>query len=134
MVTRGYGSNTYQQTQVEGVEQDYLVILLMQALIKFLNRAAYAMADEDHETKADALAKAGAVLSELVCSLDEEAEAEVAGQLRDLYAHWQAQLVNADIEDDLDTLNYVRQAVKGLADAWQEAWEKCRRDKNSQAA
>ena len=134
MAARGYGPNTYQQTQVEGVEQDYLVVLLMQALIKFLNRAAHAMADEDLETKAEALAKAQAVLSELVCSLDEEAGGDLARQLRDLYTHWQVQLVNADIEDELDTLNYVRQAVKGLADAWQEAWEKCQREKNSEAA
>ncbi len=134
MAARGYGHNTYQQTQVEGVDQDYLVILLMQALIKFLNRATHAVADGDFETKANALAKAGAVLTELMCSLDDEEGGELAGQLRDLYTHWQVQLVNADIEDDLDTLNYVRQAVKGLADAWQEAWDKCQREKNSEAA
>lgn len=134
MAARGYGANTYQQTRVEGVEQDYLVILLMQAVLKFLNRAAHAMAEEDRETKADALAKAGAVLSELICSLDEEAGGELARQLRDLYLHWQTQLVDADIEDNLDTLNYVRQAAKGLADAWQEAWERCQREKNDEAA
>ncbi len=134
MAARGYGSNTYQQTQVEGVEQDYLVILLMQALIKFLNRAAHAMADGDLEAKGTSLGRAGAVLSELVCSLDDEAGGELAGSLRDLYTHWQVKLIDADIEDDLDTLNYVRQAAKGLADAWQEAWDKCQREKNSEAA
>ena len=134
MAARGYGSNTYQQTQVEGVEQDYLVVLLTQALIKFLNRAAHAMADGDFEGRATALAKAGAVLSELACSLDDEAGGELTGNLRDLYTHWQIKLIDADIEDDLDTLNYVRQAVKGLADAWQEAWDKCQREKNTEAA
>ncbi len=134
MAARGYAPHSYQQNQVEGADSHRLVVLLMQALVKFLHRAADAIRSGDYAGKAEALSRAQGIISELLCSLDVEAGGEVGANLEALYGHWQSELTRADLEDDERAADYVRECAENLATAWQEAWEKCRQQANEDAA
>ncbi|HUS81430.1 MAG TPA: flagellar export chaperone FliS [Armatimonadota bacterium] len=126
MTGAGYAPNAYRQTQVEGADRNYLVVLLMQALLKFLSRAGRAIEERNWEAKAVALDRARAVLTELSCSLDDSKGGDLARNLQRVYAHWQTRLVAMDLSDDPAALAELEDAVGKLADAWQEALERCR--------
>lgn len=115
----------YQRMQVMGADPRELVVLLCQALVRYLRRADDAIRRRDWETKAQALCRAQAIFSELICSLDMEIGGELAEDLRALYAHLQMQLVDVDLQDDLDRLAYVTTIAEKLSDAWEEALTRC---------
>ncbi|MCD6360768.1 MAG: flagellar export chaperone FliS [Armatimonadetes bacterium] len=126
--------DTYRQVQVEGADSRHLVVLLARGLVKFLLRTRDALDRKDYEAKADALTRARAILSELHCSLDTEAGGELARNLRALYSHWYTELVEVDLQDDIQRLDYVLECAQKMADTWQEAYEACRNEQHHQAA
>lgn len=134
MVSAGYGSHAYQQSLVEGADQRHLVVLLTRALVKFTMRAREAMQRADFEAKANALERARAIISELQLSLDDRPAPELARNLRALYVHWYRELVKADLDDDLAAVDYVLDCAGKLAEAWEEAYQKCREQEQRQAA
>ncbi|MGI5817241.1 MAG: flagellar export chaperone FliS [Armatimonadota bacterium] len=121
-----YAPEAYQEMQVLGSDPRQLVVLLCQALVRYLMRADDAIRRRDWETKSAALCRAQQIFSELICSLDEEIGGELAEQLRALYVHLQRQLVDVDLQDDLDRLAYVSEMAARLVNAWEEALERCR--------
>jgi flagellar protein FliS len=120
-----YAPDAYQEMQVLSSDPRELVVLLCQALVRYLVRAEDAIKREDWEAKSEALVRAQQIFSELICSLDEEVGGELAQQLRALYAHLQRQLVDVDLQDDLDRLDYVLEVANKLSNAWEEAFERC---------
>ncbi len=126
--------NAYQEMQVLGSDSRKLVVLLCQALKRYMLRAKSAIESCDYEAKAQALIHANQVLSELICSLDLEAGGEMAENLRDLYVHLQRQLVDVDLQDDIHRLNHVIEITQKLADAWEEAAQKCAQDQATEKA
>jgi flagellar protein FliS len=125
MAASEHAPQAYREVQVHGADRRWLVVLLLQGLVKFLARARTAMQERNHETKASALNRAEAILGELVCSLDEEKVPDFARSLRALYAHLQRELVEVDLQDDQERLAYVTEIAEKLRDAWEEAWRKC---------
>jgi len=121
-----YAPQAYQEMQVLSADPRQLIILLCQALLRYLVRADDALRRRDYEAKSAALNRAQGILSELSCALDDEVAGELAGQLRALYAHLQRQLVDVDLQDDLDRLAYVTEIATKLVHAWEEALERCR--------
>ncbi len=128
MASASYAPQAYQEVQVRGADRRRLVVLLFQGLAKFLTRARVAMQEGNHEAKARALSSAQAILSELLCALDEEKAPDLARPLKALYAHLQRELVEADLQDDLERLDYVDEIAHKLHDAWEEALEKCQQE------
>lgn len=129
-----HAPNAYQEMQVLGSDPRRLVVLLCQALTRYLVRAHSAIERRDYEAKSRALVHAEQVLSELICSLDLEIGGDLAERLRGLYAHLQMQLVDVDLQDDLDRLRYVMEIAEKLRDAWEEAARRCPEEKQSRAA
>jgi flagellar protein FliS len=124
MTTR-YAPDAYQQMQVLSSDPRMLVLLLCQALVRNLLRARRAIESGDYEEKSLALTQASDILDELICSLRVDVGGELAQNLCALYAHLQAQLVEVDLRDDLDRLGYVDSIAGKLANAWEEALERC---------
>jgi len=121
-----YAPQAYQEMQVLSADPRQLVVLLCQALVRYLVRAEDAIRRRDYEAKSAAINRAQGILSELSCALDDEVAGELSEQLRALYAHLQMQLVDVDLQDDLDRLAYVTEIATKLVNAWEEALERCR--------
>ncbi|MFO8081846.1 MAG: flagellar export chaperone FliS [Armatimonadota bacterium] len=133
-MTSKYAPEAYQEMQVLGSDPRQLVVMLCQALLRYLVRTEEAIKREDWETKAAAVIRAQQILSELICALDEEIGGELATQLRALYAHLQRQLVDVDLQDDLDRLAYVIEIANKLVNAWEEALERCQEQQRQERA
>ena len=129
-----HAPNAYQEVQVLGSDPRRLVVMLCQALTRYLVRAHNAIERRDYEAKSQALILAEQVLSELICSLDPDVGGDLAEKLRGLYAHLQLQLVDVDLQDDLDRLRYVIEIAEKLRDAWEEAAGKCQSEHGQNAA
>lgn len=130
-----YAPDAYQQTQVLGSDPRELVVMLCRALVRNLARARQAIEERDYEAKSEALIRAQRLFSELICSLDTDIGGELAESLRALYTHLQRQLVDVDLQDDLDRLEYVSEIAHKLTDAWEEALQQClQEEKQSKAA
>lgn len=124
--------SAYQEVQVRGTDPRGLVTLLFQGLMKFLVRARAAVEEQDYAKKADALSKAQGILSELICSLDEEKAPDLAPSLKALYAHLQRELVEVDLQDDVERLAYVTEIAQMIRDAWEEALQICQQQGGQQ--
>jgi len=121
----------YRQAQVMGSDRRQLVVLMCRALERYLARADQAIRGGEFEAKADALARAHAVLSELVCSLNDEAGGEVTGGLRRLYLGMQRRIVDVDLADDLELLAEVTQMARLLAETWEAALRRCLQERSA---
>jgi len=124
----------YQQTQVLGSDPRQLVVLMCQALVRFLERADRAIRREDFEAKAEALFRAQSVLSELGCSLDAAAGSDLAANLRRLYAGLARRIAEVDLSDDLELLGEVTASARRLAETWEEALRLCLEAEREQRA
>jgi len=131
MVTSSRAPQVYRQAQVMGSDRRELVVLMCRALERYLARADQAIRGRNFEAKADALARANAVLSELLCSLNDEAGGELARGLRRLYVSLQRQIVDVDLADDLELLAEVTAMARELAETWEEALRRCRHDQSA---
>ncbi|MGD9494914.1 MAG: flagellar export chaperone FliS [Armatimonadota bacterium] len=133
MATPGRAPQAYHEAQVLGSDRRELVVLMFRALVRYLVRAEQAMGRRDFEAKADALARANAVLSELICSLDEKTGGELAASLRRLYLWMQAELLEVDLNDDGERLGTLIELTRGLARTWEEALRRCRQEESTVA-
>lgn len=71
--------------------------------------------------RGQAIAKAYAIISELMASLDREKAPELATNLRRLYPYLQQRLVEANLRQTDAPLAEVSRLLTTLADAWQAA-------------
>jgi flagellar protein FliS len=96
-----------------------LVVMLYDGAAKFLARAAAATRAEDVGAAGKALSRAGAILDELLATLDFEAGGEVATGLRDIYLFCNRELLTAQLERDPRRIERVAKLLAELRESWQ---------------
>jgi flagellar protein FliS len=94
--------------------------MLYDGAIRFLEEAGNAMDARDMVTKARAVSKAMAIISELQGTLNLEAGGEVAAQLDALYMHFTTRIIEANVQRDRRPLDEVIALLRPLRDAWSQ--------------
>ncbi|MFQ6131153.1 MAG: flagellar export chaperone FliS [Armatimonadota bacterium] len=98
-----------------------LVIMLHDGAVEQLNRACALQAPEERAARTELIANVQRILTELLCSLREGADPQLAASLAALYEHLHGRLtVTALVEDDR-ALVEVAEALEALGDAWRQA-------------
>ncbi len=110
--------DVYQRMQVDTASPVKLVVMLYDGAIRFLRQGQDAMQRGDREKQNHFLIRAQNIISELASSLDLEAGGEIAGNLMALYQFMHEQLVLANIEDDVQKVQKVREMLESLREAW----------------
>jgi flagellar protein FliS len=108
----------YQRTQVDTASPAKLVVMLYDGAIRFLRQAQAAMQRGDREGQNHCLVRAQRIIAELASSLDLEAGGEIATNLMALYQFMHEQLVIANLQDDVSTVQKVREMLESLREAW----------------
>ena len=121
MTQASQGTAKYLETQIATASQEQLVVLLYNGALRFLSEAKLAMEAHNVPRQADRIHRAQRVLTELMSSLDMEAGGQVAANLMALYVFFFDQLTDASINDNLGALEAVRENLRLLRDAFQEA-------------
>jgi len=113
----------YIENDVLSRSPEWLVALVYEALLTNLRRAEVQIETGDYEGKSASLSRAGALVGELLASLDAEKGGEIASRLASLYAYFALEIMN--IGRTLDSRSLVRliRMVEELHGAWVQAAE-----------
>lgn len=112
--------DVYQRTQVDTASPTRLVVMLYDGAVRFLRQGQEAMQRGDREKQNHCLVRAQRIVAELMSSLNIEEGGEIAANLMGLYQFMTEQLVLANIEDDAQRVQKVREMLESLREAWAE--------------
>lgn len=110
-------SQAYAQDSVLTASGEKLVVMLYDGLARFLARAAAAMRTDDVAAAGNALNRAGAILDELLSTLD-PAAGEITQRLADIYLFCKRELLAAQLKRDPKRIERVAKLLAELREAW----------------
>lgn len=96
-----------------------LVSILYEYALQALADARWHLAAKDVASRAKAINKAIAIISELHGSLDHTAGGEISAQLASLYAYMKYRLTIANLQQKAEPIEEVEKLMRTLAEAWQ---------------
>lgn len=110
-------SQAYAQDSVLTAAPEKLVVMLYDGLARFLARGAAALRAEDIAAAGEALNRAGAILDELLATLD-PAAGEIAERLSEIYLFCKRELLAAQLKRDPARIEKVAKLLAELREAW----------------
>ncbi len=119
----------YQNVRVSTVHRGELLVMVYDALIRYLEEVKNKMIERDFSGKGLYIDRAYSALNELRKSLNFEADNKLADSLNQLYFFMSKQLTKASLDNDVNAVDSVIRLLIGLRSAWKEASEK---EKNSE--
>lgn len=123
--------NQYQSNQVTTASPEQLLIMMYDGAIRFVRRAADAMANGERVPKLESISKAIGIISELANTLDHEVGGEIAENLDALYHFMIRELTQANLKNDAGKLAVVEDLLSGLRETWVQAIEINRQEKGA---
>jgi flagellar secretion chaperone FliS len=115
------GANQYKQMAVKTANRGQILIMLYEAAIQNVKKAADALDKRDIAAKGVAIGKAHDIINELMNTLDFEIGGNIARDLERLYAFMTEQLVKANLENSKAYLENVQKLLEKLLSGWREA-------------
>jgi len=113
----------YQKTQIITASREKLLLMLYEAVIRFTKQAKVAIQNKNLSDKGKYIAKAMAILSELMGTLDFKSGQELARNLENLYIFMIDKLIEANINHSIENLDHVEKLLKTLYIAWKDVIE-----------
>src|SRR4051794_19863581 len=108
----------YQQSSILTATPAQLVVMLYDGARRFLYQAASAMREGERSTANQRLRRAEDILNELHSTLDHERGGEISSRLEAIYVFCKAELIRARLDDDADRVDFVREQLSELREAW----------------
>lgn len=112
---------TYQQNSVMTASPQELTLMLYNGCLKFIRLSKKAMTEKNYEVKNTNIIKAQNIIQELRITLNQEVE--ISNNMTQLYEYMYTQLVDANIKNNLETLEEVEGYVVELRDTWKQVIE-----------
>ena len=110
-------SQAYAHDSVLTASPEKLVVMLYDGLARFLARGAAAIRAEDIGAAGTALQRAGAILDELLATLD-PAAGEMSERLSGIYLFCKRELLSAQIKRDPKRVERVAKLLGELRESW----------------
>jgi flagellar secretion chaperone FliS len=126
--------NAYRQTAVTTASKEQIMIMLYEAAIKHLKRAADCCAKNDMSGKGVAVGKAHDIINELNNSLDIKIGGDVAMNLERLYAFMVDQITQGNLNNDAARFDQARKLLETLLDGWKGAVAQIQAQKGANSA
>ncbi|MEA3423538.1 MAG: flagellar export chaperone FliS [Bacillota bacterium] len=108
---------TYETNSVKTAPPKKLLIMLYEGAIKFCRLAEMAINENNIERRNENLKKAQDIITELQVTLNHDA-GEIAEKLEMLYSYMNSELVQANINNDVTKIIFVREMLDELKEAW----------------
>lgn len=116
-------STSYREMEVLSASPQRLVVLMFEQLVVQLTRARIAMEREEPVLRTESLARARAIVSELLATLDFEKGANIAVELSQIYNVMLTELVDVGMRRDLRVLGRLIFIASELRDGFAGAAE-----------
>lgn len=111
----------YKKNQVETATPEQVLILLYDGAIQYLNKAKFAIEDNNKELAHNNLLSCQKIIIEFMDTLDMDAGGDLAKNLYRLYNYLYKTLVQANFDKDADKIDEVLGHLKSLRETWQKA-------------
>jgi flagellar protein FliS len=119
-MTNAYSEN-YLRNQIESASKEQLLIMFYDGAIRFISRAENAIRVNNIEQRNYCINKASAIITELSVTLDHDIGGQIASDLEALYDFMIRELIKANIENRLSSLETVKTLLTELGDTWKLA-------------
>ena len=113
--------NTYAQNDISIESPQKLVEMLYEGILRFNMQAKRAIELNDIEKRTYWINRSTAILTELLNTLDMDAEGDLSIYLQGLYTHQLQALSKANTENSIEIIENVNRVIKGLLEAWRES-------------
>ena len=110
----------YRANSVMTASPGQLVVMLYDGAVRFLKQAEIAMGEGAHAHAGDRIAKAEAILDELLVTLDLEQGGEIAARLQAIYVFCNRLMIEARVEREPAKLQQTATLVLELREAFHE--------------
>lgn len=110
--------NAYKQNSVTTASPGELTLMLYNGCLKFLTKAKHAIDEENVQEKNTNIQKAQAIISELMMTLN--MDIEVSKSMYQMYEYMNYRLVEANIQNNKETIDEVMGYVTEFRDTWKE--------------
>ena len=118
------GANAYKKAAVTTATPGQVLIMLYEAAIRYVKKAADCIDKKDYAGKGVAIGKVHDIINELNTSLNFEVGGEIARNLERLYNFMVEQLVQANSKNSKEHLMTVQKNLETLLEGWRGAVEK----------
>lgn len=122
----------YKQTVYATTDRVQIVLMLYDGALNHLKIAQQKIESGDIMTKATHLTKATMIITELSNVLDMEKGGEISNNLRRLYDYVLNQLLQANMNNDVQSIKNAVRVVGILRDAWKEMIEQLKQQPQAQ--
>ena len=109
---------TYQQNSVMTASPQELTLMLYTGCLKFIKLAKRAMMEKNFESKNTNILKAQMIIQELRSTLNPDIE--LSQGLEQMYEYVYTRLVDANMKNDIETLEEIEGYVVELRDTWKQ--------------
>ena len=109
---------TYQQNSVMTASPQELTLMLYTGCLKFIKLAKRAMMEKNFEIKNTNIIKAQMIIQELRSTLNPDIE--LSQGLEQMYEYVYTRLVDANMKNDIETLEEIEGYVVELRDTWKQ--------------
>ncbi|MCP5048426.1 MAG: flagellar export chaperone FliS [bacterium] len=116
----------YLKNNVEGMNNDQLILFIYQEMLKILNQTIYYFEKNDIENRVNGINKAIEVANALMSILNFEQGGDIAVRLRSLYLYSVKKLTAANLDQDPKPVEDVIKIFKDLYSGWAQKIEKDR--------
>jgi flagellar protein FliS len=120
MVSYQTSAGVYQQAQVATADRGRLLILMFDGGLRFLAQAENGLRNDRLDEFSSQLARAQAVIAELLHTLDHKAGGEIAAQLERLYRFMLDHLVEANVSKSTRQVGQVKRILGIIGGAYRE--------------
>jgi flagellar protein FliS len=116
-----YGADQYLQVAVKTASRAQILVMLYEAAIRHVQKAAAAIERHDAAGKGLAIGKAHDIVSQLLVTLDHAGGGAIAANLERLYHFMTRELGQANLENSSARLRGVQKLLQTLLDGWKGA-------------
>lgn len=116
---------SYKQNSINTASPAELTMMLYNGAIKFMNLGKIAMEEEKIQERNNNLIRAQDIIGELRASLNEDFE--ISKELDILYDFVLDRLVEANINNDMKSLDEALEITQNMREAWKEVMEQSKK-------
>ena len=110
----------YKQQSILTATPGQLVVMLYDGCLRFLHQSAHAMREGNIAEAGTRLARAEAIIDELLTTLDLEQGGVIASRLQGIYVFCLRHLMQARLERDAEMIEKVGELLSDLRDSWSQ--------------
>ena len=118
----------YQTTQVTTAKPEKILLMLYEGAIKFNKIAMQRMTEKNVAEKGKYISKTLAIVSELMNTLNHDIGGQLSSDLESLYLFMSDKLIEANINNSLESLQQVEKLLLTLYQGWQDVVQNPRED------